>query len=73
MDASDVIINKSFNLWSDEQKRQRTINKCLNPKVLKILPNGRIIKKFYTGVPDTVSKNGNQTSGVEISSQQEKM
>lgn len=73
MDTTDTIINKSFNLWSDEQKKQRTINKCLNPNVLKILPNGRIIKKFYTGVPDTVSKNGNQTSGMEISSQRERM
>ena len=73
MDTTDVLMNKSFNCWSDEQKKQRTINKPTNPYVLKILPNGRIIKKFYSGVHDTVSKNGNLTSGMEISTQQEKM
>ena len=73
MDASDVIINKSFNLWTDEQKKQRTINNYSDPKILKILPDGRIIKKFYTGIPDTVSNNRNQTSGMEISSRQEIM
>lgn len=73
MDTKEEIINKSFNLWSDEQKKQRTINNYSNPKILKILPDGRIIKKFYTGISDTVSNNGNQTSGMEISSRQEIM
>ena len=73
MDTYSNKQNNSYHLWSDAQKKERTINKLKPPHILKILPNGRIIYKFYTGVRDTVSLNGNDTGSFLVSTQREKM
>ena len=73
MDTFSNKQNNSFHLWTDSQKKERTTNAILPPHILKILPNGRIIYKFYTGVRDTVSLNGHDTGSFLVSTQNERM
>ena len=73
MDTTSTKQNNSFHLWTETQKKERTKNKVKPPYVMKILPNGRIIYKFYTGINDTVSLNGHDTGTFLTSTQQEKM
>ena len=73
MDTTTTKQEKNWNYWTNSQKTKRCINNKLPPNILKILPNGRVIYKFYTGTPDTVSLNKNKNGTLLISSRIEKM
>jgi len=85
----DTIVNKinnNYNLWTNDMKRERTINKIKRPGIIKIIPNGKPVKTdngtvklenreirgFYTGIRDGVSLIGNDTGTLMVSSQSEK-
>ena len=86
MDTITNKINNNYNLWSDDMKRERTINKVKTDGVIKTIPNGLFIKTnnntvkpverkirgFYTGIRDGVSLNGNDTGTMLTTAQSEK-
>lgn len=73
MDTTTTKIDNSFHLWSEELKQERTVNRIQKPGIVKILPDGRVIRKFDTNIPDGRSLNGNDTGSHLVSSQAEKM
>lgn len=69
MDDTQTKQQNNYHLWNN--KADKTINKVKQYGVLKTLPNGRIIRTFYSGIPDTISKDGHDTGTFMITSQKE--
>lgn len=79
MDTITNVINNNYNLWSEDLKRERTINKIKQPGFIKTINNEsdqqhkRVIRSFYTGIPDGISINGHDTGTMLTSSRIEHM
>ena len=71
MDTSTNIINNSYYLWSDEQKKKRTTN-IIKKYGTTIGKDGRIFRTFYTGIPDGKTFNGWENGTFMISSRIER-
>ena len=72
MDTSTNIQNNNFNLWTNQQKQERTKNNISHYGIIKTNDN-RLIKTFYTGIPDGKTFNGYENGTLLTSSRIEQM
>lgn len=75
MDTSTTIQNNSYHLWTEQQKKERTKNNIHHYGIAKVItsPKVRVIRQFYTGIPDGKTYPENQNGTFLISSRIEKL
>lgn len=77
MDSSANKIANNFNLWSEQRKKEQTVNQVKKYGITKVITDAdtgqrRVIYSYYSGIPDGVSLYGHDTGTTLVSSRVER-